>query len=238
MKAILNKIVIFVLTIVLLGAVTVSASFVPSIEQKGSPEVNSAIDANGNDVTSWIVVTSYSKRSTLDSGKQSVFEESYRNADRNRFFDLLKSAYSLSARTTGPVVTLLSNTNMTNLPVHDASELVVSDLFNVHEFEDRGMIALPVTLEMSTNLPAHTFTAVFEYVGGQWNNAPAVVHGDGTMTLTVNQWGPYAIVTNLKQESNLVPSPQTGVESALPLVCVGIVGAAALLLVLRKRNAA
>lgn len=220
MKTILNKIVLLILILSLVGTVTVNARFVPSIEQKGSPEVIEAIDNDGNDVTSWIVVTPYSKRNTLDREKRSVFVESYRKADSNLFYDLIKNSGA-------------------SLPARDASELVVTDLFNVHEYEDRDMISLPVTLTLDAGLPAHGFVAVFEYVDGQWQLIPVTIHADGTMTITVSQWGPFAIVTNLKQESSGVHSPQTGVDAANPLVGFGMVGlGAAALIVLRKRNAA
>lgn len=220
MKAILNKIVLLTLILSLVGAVTANAKFVPSIEQKGAPEVLEAIDAEGNDVTSWIVVTPYSKRNTLDSEKHSVFVESYQKADSERFYTLIKNSGA-------------------SLPVRDAGELVVTDLFNVHEFEDRGMISLPVTVRLDTRLPAHGFAAVFEFVDGQWQLIPAAIHADGSMTITVSQWGPFAIVTSLKHESSKVPSPQTGVDAVNPLVVFGMVGlGAAAVLVLRKRHAA
>lgn len=218
MKAILNRVVLFMMILSLIGSVSVNAKFVPSIEQKGSPEVIEAIDAEGNDVTSWIVVTPYSKRNTLDSEKRSVFMESYQKADSRLFYDLLKASGA-------------------SLPVHDASELVVTDLFNVHEFEDRGLVSLPVTLTLDTQLPARGFVAVFEYVNGRWQLIPAAIHADGSMTITVNQWGPFAIVTNLKQENSTVHSPQTGVDALNPLVFFGV-AAAAVLVVLRKRYAA
>lgn len=218
MKTILNRIVLFILILSLIGSVTVNAKYVPSIEQKGSPEVIEAIDAEGNDVTSWIVVTPYSKRNTLDNEKRSVFVESYRKADSELFYELIKASGA-------------------SLPARDASELMVTDLFNVHEFEDRGLISLPVTLTLDVGLPAHGFVAVFEYVDGQWQLIPATIHVDGSMTITVNQWGPFAIVTNLKQESSSVHSPQTGVDPVNPLVGFGVAAAAALI-VLRKRHAA
>lgn len=220
MKAILNRVVLFMMILSLVGSVTVNAKFVPSIEQKGSPEVIEAIDAEGNDVTSWIVVTPYFKRNTLDSEKRSVFVESYQKADSELFYELIKASG-------------------VSLPARDASELMVTDLFNVHEYEDRGMISLPVTLTLDAGLPVHGFVAVFEYVDGQWQLIPAIIHADGTMTITVSQWGPFAIVTNLKQESSTVHSPQTGVDAVNHQVGFAMVGlGAAVLVVLRKRHGA
>lgn len=218
MKAILKKACLLALALTVLGAISVQAKkspFVPSIEQKGAPDVVEAIDNDGDDVTSWIVVTPYSEKHTLDDEKAAHFMESHSEADLKEFFAQLEA--------------------VGGHPVSASEELQISDLFYVHEFEDRGLIDLPVTIRLETNLPPHAFLAVYAFVDGEWVLVPSVDNGDGTVTITIDHWGPIAFVTHQKKESHAVTSPQTGMADPLPWIVLG--GAAGYVL-LRKRDEA
>lgn len=217
MRYILKEITILVLLCALCTvSVLAKGNFVPSIEQKGAPDVVEAIDANGEDVTSWIIVTPFSDRHTLPDEKQEHFEGAYGDVDMKALHAMLeKEEHSI---------------------VESHEHLVVSDLFYVHEFEDRGMIEHPVTVTFDTGLPQHAFVAVYEYVDGQWIrlNVDIVEDASGTMVISVqvNQWGPFAIVTEQRKESSAVHSPQTGVGSVLPMAAVSAVT----LLAARKKH--
>lgn len=192
-----------------------NSNFMPSVEYKGAPEILEAIDASGKDVLSWVIVTPYSQRHTLPDHHNDSFIDAYGEVDTKELYQIL--------------------VNSKEKVPESAEQLVVTDLFYVHEFEDREMIENPVEVTFQTKLGPHAYVKVFEYVDGEWQLLPVTLHADGTISVKVNQWGPFAIVSDVKEESSSVSSPQTGVTaSVLPLaaavVCVGLAA-------IRKRNA-
>lgn len=239
MKHILKGLLAALLVCTMTVAAAANGKFMPSVEYKGAPELVEAIDAAGVDVTSWIIVTPYSQRDTLPSHHNSSFISAYGDVDMNSLYQLIlqeagQTAPRLSFRPalTGRQTAGLLAANQ-SVP-ESVDQLVVSDLFYVHEFEDRNMIQPAVNIKYKVNLAPHAYLKVFEYVDGEWQLLPHVRNADSTISVQVNQWGSFALVTDLKEESSAVASPQTGV--ALPMLSIAAATVSAISLMLRKKR--
>lgn len=90
--------------------------------------------------------------------------------------------------------------------------LALAAHYYVHEKEDRGIVQIPVTITVATDLDFGdgyvddvigraavdntTFLHLIQYnEDGTWSRVPATFRADGTFTFTVDHYGAYAIVT-------------------------------------------
>lgn len=259
MKQLFSKVLAGLLVVCTMAvAAAAEGNFVPSVEYKGAPELMDAVDASGSDVTSWVIVTPYSQRHTLPDHHTDHFDNAFSDVDMKTLYRMLEEAEH-------------------DLPESD-EHLVISDLFYVHEFEDRQMIQLPVTVTFQTTLGPHAYLKVFEYINGEWQILPVTISAGqkplrasandtaaimplGAMTLRaapqaagqimplaapgefvtitaqVNQWGPFAIVTDITEESSAVPSPKTGADHSMLGVVIAIAACAGLAMLIKKQNA-
>lgn len=223
MKRLRKRIILFAMLVAMLPfSAAAKGSFVPSIEDKSGVDVVEIQDGDGKDITSWVVVTAYANRHTLNAMRQQHFVESYNAVEMSALYNQLALA------------------ELEYYPDHH-EHLVVSDLFYVHEFEDRGLISPPVRLSVNAHLSAHAFVQVYEYVDEDWILLPVTNNGDGTITMAAAQWGPFAIVTEVAEPvpsgPNVPSSPQTGFFHLLPGEVVLIAAAAAVAVLLTRRRA-
>lgn len=197
-----------------LTATAANSSFTPSVEYKGAPDILEAVDAEGNSVLPQIIVTPYSRRSTLPSHHREVFIRAYGKVNTDEMYQMLKDGgYRMPGQSrVAPMPLAVGGMRAAG---QKTETLVVTDLFYVHEKDDMGMIQPPVTVTYDTHLPAHAYVQVFEFVAEKWRPVASTLNDDGTVTTKVNQWGPYAIVTDTYKESSAVKSPQTGVTSPI-----------------------
>lgn len=247
------------------------ASVDPDVGPGGNHPV-SAKDSSGEDVTSWIIVTPYEERNTLPAHHLAAFEKGHEALDMQQCYDHLKRGSVLpeageltpmavrrfAHAEPAPVMPaprgeepyLMRRLAIKENPDHwiGAEYLDVKHEFYVHEYEDRGMIEMPVTLTLHVNAHEHDFLGFFEYVDDDWQKLTFHDNDDGTITFDVAQWGPFAVLyqtmddpapdTNPDTKPE-VESPQTGESDLLPLcMAAAAVGSIALLAVvcLRKKR--
>lgn len=234
----------------------------------GSDKPVNAEDAQGGDITSWIIVTPYEERDTLPQHHLEVFERSHDAIDMLQFYESLKQRSLLpeegelspmafrdfvpaepmrSARSPHDVQlsSMVARLAIKENPDHwtGPEYLNVKHLFYVHEYEDRGLIAPPVSLTLDVGAHEHDFLGFFEYVEDDWQKLTFHDNDDGTITFEVNQWGPFVVLYQALEDPAPAPevhSPQTGDTSLLPL-CMAVVAAAGIpalaLVCLRKKRA-
>lgn len=210
-------------------------SYLPSVTPQ-KPVITEATDANGNDVTDLLVVTPYVERGEMQDYKVEHFEVAYGEMSWEMIAEVLED-------------TLTPEMNYRNL--------MVERLFYIHERDDMGIVELPATVKLATNIPKNQYCEVITFWEDSsitpfspnqrmapaptgihaWQWIPSVNNGDGTITVEVDHYGPYATVFYRVQENPTTPdtpgaggaeggdsqkiphSPQTGEpENLLPLL--------------------
>lgn len=190
----------------LMGRPARAEDFIPSVTPQ-RPVIVEAIDADGKDVTDVLVITPYTLRQEMQDYKIDHFEEAYQELTWDMIGRVLAD-------------TLTEDMNPRNL--------TIERLFYVHEAEDRGIVKLPVTLRFTTTLSAHEYCEIITYFESpdssdatrtqgvhQWYRIPSINNGDGTITVFVDHYGPYAIVCyRVKEQPTRPEEPDSGSQPA------------------------
>ena len=210
--------------LVCLASPVFAAEFVPSITDKGSPDivpeggnVGQIIDPEGNIIDSIpegdLVVTPVSKVDTSDD-----IPEDAR--------DLLKDLYDglVNGKTELPYPSGIN-----------AADMVIRDLFDVsikgdYDLDDNG---LKITFDLGVNGKTEIFG--FIYMNGEWIALQNLVNnGDGTVTVVLPGEGPVAF--SVAADANTTPDP-TGDPTNITLwVVLMAVSAVALIAVVFSRR--
>lgn len=108
----------------------------------------------------------------------------------------------------------------------------VIDVRDVVIVGDASLVEFPLTITFKVpGVLATTKVAVLHYVNGAWQVEPSKA-GNGTITATFDSLSPVAFVVDKNTASSAVTSPQTGENTAVPVVgavvIVAILGAALL----------
>lgn len=184
-------------------------SFVPSITSKGAPNVLTATDADGTDVSDKLLVTPFSKKDCLTEKKQKRFEEAYDSVDEKDLAQKINEGLSKGD------VAVPERWEDGDIQIK-SENLSVTDIFYVHEKNDSQTIKLGVELVIESNIPENQMVAILYYGENGWGVVPCTRDEDGNIHFTVMDFGPYMVVTNTVVEiagdgGDVPASPQTGV---------------------------
>ena len=171
----MKKVLSCLLAVLLLVSLSVSAfaaeEVVPSVEaEEQVPEVVEATDADGNDVTSAIVITDYEDRETLPEEAQEQLEAA---------FEALQDLPAL----------IEANDELKELL--DGAEVDVESLFDI-SFTDDSVVP-PVDLKLELDNPDN-FAALLHFVDGE-ATLVEVEQEDEFLTLVLEEAGIYAILS-------------------------------------------
>lgn len=176
----MKKVLSCLLAVLLLASLSVSAfaadELVSSVENAGAPEIVSAVDANGNDLTAKIVITPYDERESLAEDVLAVLEKAY---------DVLKEAEDLTAL----------NDSLKELAGEKA--IAAGELFDISAVEE---IEFPVTITLKAeNL--ENFVALLHFVDEEFVvvEEPEVDAEEGTVVFTVDSLSPFAVIVNAEE---------------------------------------
>lgn len=242
----MKKIVSLVMMVALLAALACPAlatEFVPSISDKGSPELVTSLDENGNVVIGklvdengnavddlhgdCLVITAVSRAKKSDEIPADAKEELL-----DVYSDLKGGDMEI------PYATLFAG-------VTDADKLVVRDLFDVSWIcsEHPDVVApkgVYVSLTFKLGVSADTDVYVASYKNDTWNKIVSVTNnGDGTVTCVFEDFCPVAFIVPAGSDK---PPVQTGDTADLTLwivlMSVSAVALAAVVVFSRRKNIA
>lgn len=115
----------------------------------------------------------------------------------------------------------------------DGMEVV--DVRDVVIVGDASLVEFPVTVTFKVpGVLSTTKVAVLHYVDGAWQVEPSEA-GNGTITATFDSLSPVAFVVDKNTSSSAMTSPETGENSAVPVVGAVVIVAAVGAVVLRKK---
>lgn len=175
--------------------------YVPSVTPENATVVE-ATDANGNDVTDLLVITAYVNREEMQDYKVGQFDAAYEELTWDMIGVVLADTLT---------------------PEMSHRNLMVERLFYVHEKDDSGIIQLPVTVTFTTKIAKNQYCQVITYWNGiaraangmhEWKRIPSTNNGDGTISVLVDHYGPYATVFYRVRE-DLNPEVPSGQEPEL-----------------------
>ena len=179
MKKVLSCLLV-VLILASISTVAFADNFVSSVANAGAPEISSALDAAGNDVSGRIIVTPMDQKDTLPDALKKDLED----------------AYKLLSGTTD-----LASVNSELAAAANGKSIAVSDLFDIRA---EGEVAFPVTIVLKDkNL--NNFLATLHFVNGtpEWVDSEVK---DGNLSFSVDGLSPFAIVVTVDSAT----SPKTG----------------------------
>ncbi len=197
-----------------------TVEFVPSISYKPAPDVVETVPEGHKDC---IVVTPVSKADTSeDISKENAAEL------KQLYADLSEDGVKLSQKCP-ELNTLVKDALGEN---KTADDLVVRDLFHISTkcgdldtyMDENGFVKVTIK---STIAKGESVFAMM-YVDGAWKVIEAVNNQDGTITLSLKEWGTLAIMVPAAVESD---DTQTG-ESSNMVLWVVLMGAALIVMVL------
>lgn len=198
--------VIFTLCSFSLTAMAKDVEFVPSITNKGAPELLVTIDEDGKQVIGYlkdsnseviaieykdhIVITSVS-----DADDSTEIPKDAKDTLKKVYEDLSKPNTKLSDLC--PDLTDLVKSDLSKDKTAD--DLVIRDLFDITALCDSLKTKLPVDgtvvdLSFKVGIDADTFITAMVYVNGAWKLVPTVNNGDGTITCTFEDICPVAFL--------------------------------------------
>ncbi len=265
----MKKLISLIMVITVMMACTISAmatevDFVPSISNKGAPEIVITYDENGRmiighifDGTGGMISTEYEDClviTSVDDAKTSteipedakeellkVFEEL--NADDAKLSEICPELNDIVKEELGDDWT--------------ADDLVVRDLFDITGLCDDLNVELPkdgntLELKFDLSIPKDTFITAMAYVDGKWQPIVETVNnGDGTITCVFEDICPVAFLTTGSGTATNTPSTDTNVNpdtvvtgdtvnniilwSVVLLMSLSVI--AAMIIYNRKRNA-
>lgn len=222
----MKKLIALLVSVVLVLTLTISASaadFVPSIENKGAPELVVIDRINDKDVVGFITGPDGNKLSTeyLDCLKLYSLQQILTDPNvQQAIKDEVKKVYDELSKEGANLSTIVPELDKY---VKDkwndsktANDLVVKDLFYVEDLCDDIGNFLPtnsatLNLTFKAGVPQNAFVAAMVYVNGKWQPAPNVVNnGDGTITVTFDKLCPVAFLVPSSQLNSSTTSPTTG----------------------------
>ena len=157
------------------------AIFVNSVANAGAPELVSAKDVNGTDVTSWIKITPYNERNTLSGGSRKNIEKAFKDLRQTK--DLAGICKELESAAGDKMI-------------------AVSDLFDVSASED---VSFSVSLVLKDSKLDNFVGLVFYQDDGSWKWVDATVEGKN-LNFTAESQGAYAVIISVDEAT----SAQTG----------------------------
>lgn len=251
----MKKLIALLVSVVLVLTLTVSASaveFVPSIENKGAPELVVIDRINGKDVVGFITGPDGNRLSTelLECLVISSLKDALTDSDLTQEIkDELKKIYeelsnpetSLSDIVKGLDEYIKKNWDDTKT----GDDLVVKDLFHIKDLCGDISKFLPEpgsTLDLTFDIGVgkNVFVSAMVYSDGQWQVVPGVVNnGDGTITVTFDKICPVAFLVPSSQINSSTTSPTTGDMTPVFVwggIMVACMAAIAILLVYRSKK--
>lgn len=263
-----HSIFAFLLAAVLLVSVPAAAADYNPSPSRRDWEIIEGTDASGNDLTDpnlsdRLVLTPYQRREEMkQSYKRTDFEAAMNALTREAGVQALKDKLT---------------------PDMKPEYLTSAGLFYAHEENDSGFVHLPASIRFTTPLKKGDFCEVLFFPQqtaasaafsgaephiallssftpladtlGQWSRIPSQLHEDGTVSMTVEQYGSYAIITYVVQEEPTAPtnpsqptspstptkpgvpeSPQTGEAAHFPVMAAALFLLACTGMVLFVRN--
>lgn len=235
----MKKLMTMFLALALAASLTVPAlaTFTPSVENKGAPEIVSATLADGTDVKDSILVTPYARRGTaIDTIKQSL-EDAHKDVQNAGTMDKLIAEVNtwLAAKHAGV----------------KAEDLLASDLFDVSYVDASGNVAAldqPVTITFKLTVPVDNVLLVLHKNSSGWE----LMNKDDTakyqkidkyqVKVTFDSLSPVVFAIDSAEfhvDPNGPSSPQTGEISPVVVIAgMTIVAACAAAYVVRKEKAA
>lgn len=166
-----------VLLLVSIGAMAFADDVVPSVEaEKQVPTVGEALDADGNDVSSAIVITDYEDKDTLPEEAQEQLDDA---------FDALQDLPAL----------IEGNEDLKALL--DGAEVDAESLFDISIIDDS--VVPPIDLKLELVNPDN-FAALLHFVDGEASIVEAEVDEDGFLPFTLEEVGTYAILSFVEGE--------------------------------------
>lgn len=228
--------------------------FVPSITNKGAPELVVTIDENGNEVIGYlrdankkVIATEYSDHVVITS----VSDAETSTEIPSEAKDLLIKVYDeLSLPDTKlsdlcPELDELVKSELGN--DKSADDLVIRDLFDITPLCDPLKTELPkdgnvVDFTFKVGIDANTFISAMVYVDGAWKLVPTVNNGNGTVTCTFEDICPVAflvpsnastpsdvVIADGAMDSNVIV---TGIDNISSIILWGSVMAVSLALII------
>ncbi len=248
-KAISILLVVLTMFTLTVNALAASSDFVPSITNKGAPELVYTTDDSGNKVIGYVKDENGTVLSTEKD--ECVVITSVSDADGSKDIPAdakaaLKAAYDQLTKTDVKLSTACPALNDVVKKAlgeyKNADNLIVKDLFDVSVLcEDLKTTHLPkegttLALTFKLGIAKDAFVTAMSYKNGAWNVVDTVNNGDGTVTATFEHFCPVAFLV----EDTTTPSTGDNSNSYLAVwyavMAVSLVLAVALVVVFRRKK--
>lgn len=250
----MKRMITLALAVVLMLTITISATateFVPSITNKGAPELVVIDQLNGKDVVGSITDADGNKLSTeyLDCLDITSIQDALNDPDVPQDIkdELLKVYEELSNPSSkiSMVCPAIDEFVKKNWGADkSADDLVIKDLFDITDMCDEIKTHLVngavLDLTFDLGIAPNVFFAAMVYVDGKWQPVADVVNnGDGTVTVKFDKICPVAFMVPGSQLNSSVVSPTTGDYTSVVIwgsvLLVSLVAVAVVLIYRRKR---
>ncbi len=216
-------------------ALAADLEFVPSIEDKGAPDVVVKEDESGNIIVGEIVDANGNKLSS--EKEECIIITPVRLVESSNELTEAEKKEMLA------VYKELKEKGTSALPALEKKDLVIRDLFKISSDCNDIKEFLPVegntlSMQFKLNLGAKDHIEAVIYVDGAWSKVPVVNNGDGTVTVKFDKFGIVAFLTETAGTS-----PDTGDSSNADMALwISLMGVSAALLVVltvasRRKNA-
>ena len=250
----MKRLLTLALAIVLMLTITMSATaaqFVPSIENKGAPEIVVIDQLDGKDVVGYITDADGNKLSTeyLDCLDITSLTEALNdpNVPENIKEELLKVYEELNKEGTKitmvcPALQEIVNKKWGN--DKSADDLVVKDLFDLtdkcDDLKTHLVNGAVIDLTFDLGIGSNVFFTAMVYVDGKWQPVvDAINNGDGTVTVKFDKLCPVAFLVPRTQLNADKVSPTTGDMTSVAIwgsvLVVSLLAITGLVIYRRKR---
>ena len=250
----MKRLLTLALAIVLMLTITMSATaaqFVPSIENKGAPELVVIDQLNGKDVVGYITDANGNQLSTeyLDCLDITSLTDALNdpNVPENIKEELLKVYEELKKEGTKITMVCPALQEIVNKKWgsdKSADDLVVKDLFDLTDKCDDLKIHLVngavIDLTFDLGIGSNVFFTAMVYVDGKWQPVvDAFNNGDGTVTVKFDKLCPVAFLVPRTQLNADKVSPTTGDMTSVAIwgsvLVVSLLAITGLVIYRRKR---
>ena len=217
----MKKILVFGLVLVMCLSMGLTAfasigGYIQSPTKNKAPEVVEVTPATATSEKLVITVTPFAKRNTLTGETAANFTKAHVSIDANKDITVLTPEVKAAAEK--------ANVKVENLGV--------SDLFDVSA---NMKLTSDVTIKLNAETAKH-FVALLHYHNGAWEVVENATVKDNTLTFTVKDLSPFAIVVD--REKATVTAPLTGDNGVASVVAVmALVSALGIVLVSKKVKA-
>lgn len=176
--------------------------FVSSVAAQPAPDLEGATNADGERVD--LILTPYSAHDSLPTDLNDEMKTAYDEIAANK--DVTKLTSDLA-----PVATAAGV---------DPANLAVSDLFDLHFSDEQNHGAVTVTLKSDS---FKNFVALIHFNGTTWEVVKDAKVEGTTLTFTVNNFSPFAVVVSTTAQQ----PPQTG-DTMVVGICAAIMTVSAI----------